>query len=169
MIKDGKEKIRGYINFQLAKLRRVSMIGSLLLMVLSNALLIASYIEHRNLHPYIAIPLIFVTLSVVIMLLAHLYVSKFEMYRTEKLAEKLLDPYAVYAMLPYEEMWFREIYIPQQECFIELLPDGKQKEKMKKHLGNIRIWVKKGIIPKSHFPEHLKKYYLTDNENRLEL
>lgn len=166
---DSKEKIRGYINFQLAKLRKIAMIGSLLLMVLSNSLLIAGYIEHRDLHPYIAIPLVFFGMSAIIMILAHLYTSKFEMYRTEKLAEKMLDPYAVYAMLPYEEMWFREIYIPQQECFIEILPDGKQKEKMKKHLDNIRIWVSKGIIPKKHFPEHLKKYYLTDKENRLEL
>lgn len=166
---DSKEKVRGWINYQLAKLRRIANLGSLFLLVFTNSILIAGYLEQRDVHPYVAIPLVFFSFSLLIWYVSHLYVAKFEMYRTEKLAEKILDPYAVYGMLPYEEMWFREIYIPQQECFIELLPKGKQKEKMVEHLNRIKVWVEKGIIPKSHFPEHLKKYYLTDKEHRLEM
>lgn len=166
---DEKEKIRGWINFQLGMLKRTATVINMFLLVFANSLLLSGYLEQRNIHPYVAIPLVFISVSIILWYLSRFFVLKMEMYRTEKLTDKILDPFAVYGLIPYEEMWFRELFIPNMEARYSMMPEGRAKEEYKKHIDNVKEWVVNGIIPKKQFPEHLKKYYLTEKEHRLEL
>jgi len=166
-ILDKDEKIRTFLNYQKEKVARVSPILAIILLAFTNSLLLYEYIRHRNIHPYIGITIMFFLFMIVIWIVSHLYVIKLGMYRTEAKAKRMLDPYAVYALCPYEEMWFREVFIPLHEANIELLPEGKTKERVTKSLEKIKTWVDKGVIPYEHSPKHLQKYYITKDVKRL--
>ena len=89
------------------------------------------------------------------------------MYRTEWLAEKILNPYGVYAIGPFEEMKYRNFDIVIMEKIFHLLPEGKCKNDLKNQIDKVKQWCDLGYIPKNDFPKHLKKYYITKNESRL--
>ena len=161
------ERIRRFFNLQYVKIKRTAAVGSLIMLVLNLSFVIYPYIEHRGIHPYLAIPGIFISVIFVVWLLAHIYVRKMEMYRTESLAEKILNPYSVYAIGPFEEMKYRNFEIVIMEYLYELLPEGEKKQQLKEQIKKVKNWVDLGYIPKKDFPKHLKKYYITSNESRL--
>jgi hypothetical protein len=126
-----------------------------------------TYIQYRGISPYIGITLLFFGILFFIWVAAHIYVRKFEMYRTESRADVLYSPYSVYAMAPKEEMMLRGIYLPIMETNCKLLAAGKEKEQMEAEIKKVRAWCEKGFIPKDDFPEHLKEYYITEKQQRL--
>jgi len=166
-IKDEKEKIRKFFNEQYVKMKMMAAVGGLILLAVNLSLTIYPYVEHRNIHPYAAIPLIFLGIMFLIWFGSHIYVKKMEMYRTEKRAEVLFNPYTIYAMNPFQEMTFVHLHLPIMESVCATLPEGEDKEKMKKNVTMIKRWCDKGFIPKEDFPEHLKRYYLTKKQKRL--
>jgi hypothetical protein len=103
------------------------------------------------------------------------------MYRTEAKAKRMLDPYAIYALCPYEEMWFREVFVPVElsnKALLTALLERDLSPKTKKlveealeqtssSLEKIKIWAEKGVIPYEHAPPHLKKYYINKKVRRL--
>jgi len=174
MAKDEKEKIRRFINLQYVKMKKIAAVGSLILLTINLSLTIYPYVEFRLPDTiffipstYIVIPIIFLFVVLLILIGAHIYVRKLEMYRTESLADKLLNPYAVYAIGPFEEMLYRTMTIPTLEAAYQSMPECKEKTEVKKQLDNAKKFVNLGYIPKEDFPNHLKKYYLTEKERRL--
>ncbi len=164
---DKKERIRKFLNMQYVKIKRLAAVGSLIILTLNLSFSIYPFISHRGIHPYLAIPLIFSIVILIIWLTAEIYVKKFEMYRTEFLAERILNPYSVYAIGPFEEMKYRNMEIPIMDALSKIMPEGKEKDDFNETLNNVKKWCDLGYIPKKDFPKHLKKYYITETENRL--
>lgn len=172
---DKNEGLRKFVNIQYVKMKKVAAVGSMILLAINLALTVYPYVEHRfrqtyfGIIPgeYFGIPIVFLIIICLIMLGAHFYVKKLEMYRTEQMAEVMFNPYSVYALNPFQEMWFRHIDIPMLEGLVEVLPEGKKKEDMKKHLKVVYNWIKLGYIPKKDFPKELQKYYITKKQQRL--
>ena len=166
--KNGKEeRIRKFLNMQYVKIKRTATVGGLIILILNLSFTIYPFIEHRNIHIYVAIPILFTIILLLMWLAAHIYVKKMEMYRTEFLAEKILNPYGVYAIGPFEEMKYRNMDLAIMKELYTLLPDGERKIKFKEKIGKIEKWCDLGYIPKEDFPKHLKKYYITKTESRL--
>lgn len=166
--KTGKdERFRKILNLQYVKIKRTAAVGSLIMLILNLSFTMYPFIEHRNIHPYFTIPLIFLIVFLLVWLAAHIYVKKLEMYRTESVAEKFFNPYAVYAIGPFEEMKYRNMDLVIMKILHDLLPEGEKKQKLKEQIEKIRGWCDLGYIPKKDFPKHLKKYYLTNRESRL--
>jgi len=174
MFKDEGEIIRKFINEQYVKMKRMAAVGSLVLLAVNLSFTIYPYIEHRFPEKawiipraWIAIPFLLLIIIFIIWIIAHIYIRKMEMYRTESRADQLYNPYAVYAFNPFQEMWWRHVYIPQMKAIHFNMKEGKEKEEMKNQIEMIQNWLDKGYIPKSDFPNHLKKYYLTKKQQRL--
>jgi len=156
------EGFRKFFNLQYVKMKKLAAVGSLILLALNLSFSIYPYMEFRlpdmvfGTIPktYFAIPLLFLLILLSIWFFAWIYVRVLEMYRTECRADIIYNPYAVYAINPFQEMWFREIYLP-------LLKDHPE------HYKRVKNWCDLGYIPKDDFPEYLKKYYITDKESRL--
>ena len=164
---DKKEKIRKFINMQYVKIKRTAAVGSLVILTLNLSLSIYPFISHRNIHPYFAIPLLFTSVMLILWIAADIYVKRLEMYRTEFLAERILNPYSIYAIGPFEEMKYRTMEIPIMGALSKIMPKGQEKNDFEKHLTKLKKWCDLGFIPKADFPSHLKKYYITKTENRL--
>jgi hypothetical protein len=54
-----------------------------------------------------------------------------EMYKTEFLAERILNPYTVYAIGPFEEMKYRNMDLIIMQYLHELLTEGKQNRNLR--------------------------------------
>ena len=161
------ESYRKFINLQFVKLKRTAAVGSLIILTLNLSFIIYPFIEHRGIHPYVAVPIVFFSVLFIFWFVSHIYVKKMEMYRTEFLAEKILNPYGVYAIGPFEEMKYRNMDIVIMEALYDLLPEGSKKENLGEHIMKVKEWCTLGYIPKKDFPDHLKKYYITKTEARL--
>jgi hypothetical protein len=171
---DGKEKVRKFINMQYVKMKRMASVGGLILLAINLSLTIYPFVEFRFQEYMLGIPRAWIGIPVILLIIlfllwvgSHIYISIMEMYRTEFLAEKILNPYTVYAIGPFEEMLYRTMTIPTLEASYMSMPDGKEKEGVKKNLDLAKKWVDMGYIPKEDFPKHLKKYYITNKERRL--
>ncbi len=167
-MKDEKEKIRKFFNMQYVKMKRVAAVGSMILLAINLTLTLYQYIEHRDIHPYIGIPILFVAIMLVILLCAHIYVKKMEMYRTEAHAEVVFNPFSVYAFSPFEEMMYTNSIVPIMEAMVHLLPKGSDERKtLDIKSKKFRRWCEMGYIPKDEFPDKLKEYYITNMQRRL--
>jgi hypothetical protein len=174
-MKDDKETLRKFINMQYVKMKRMAAVGSLILLAINLSFTIYPFVEFRfpeyvlGMIPraWVGIPVLLILILLLIMFGAHIYMSKMEMYRTEHLAERILNPYAVYQIGPFEEMLYRTMTIPTLEASYMAMPEGKEKEEVKKNLDRAKKYVDLGYIPKEDFPKHLKKYYITNKERRL--
>ena len=164
---DNREKIRKFFNMQYVKIKRTAAVGSLIILTLNLSFSIYPFISHRGIHPYVAIPLLFSIVIIVIWIAADFYVKRLEMYRTESLAERILNPYAIYAIGPFEEMKYRHMEIPIMEAISKMMPEGKEKISFDIQLYKVKNWCDLGYIPRTDFPDHLKKYYISKTENRL--
>jgi hypothetical protein len=89
------------------------------------------------------------------------------MYKTEFLAERVLNSYGVYAIGPFEEMKYRNMDLVIMQNLYELLLEGKQKEELYERIQRVTHWCDLVYIPKKDFPKHLQKYYLVKDESRL--
>ena len=161
------EKFRRFINLQYVKIKRTAAVGSLIMLIINLSFTIYPFISHRGIHPYFAIPLIFLGVFLLVWFASHIYVKNFEMYRTESVAEKLYNPYAVYAIGPFEEMKYRYMDLVIMKALHDLLPEGEKKQELKKQIEKVQSWCDIGYIPKKDFPKHLEKYYITNKEGRL--
>jgi len=162
-----EERFRKFFNLQYTKIKRTAAVGSLIMLIMNLSFTIYPFIEHRGFHPYYAIPIIFFFIFLLVWLAAHIYVKKFEMYRTESLADKIYNPYSVYAIGPFEEMKYRNIDIVIMETLYDILPDSNKKQVLGEQIKKVKRWCDLGYIPKQEFPQHLKKYYIKKKENRL--
>jgi len=189
MFKDESERLRKFINIQYVKMKQMAAVGSLLLLAVNLSFVIYPYIEHRfpeyifTIIPraWIGVLIIFMFIVFLIWIIAHLYVKKMEMYRTEHRAMIMFNPYQVYAFQPFWEMWWRDVYIPQMRSQLSTLKslfriekeenEKKQLQKDIDYLGveikKVQEWLDLGFIPKKDFPNHLKPYYITKKEQRL--
>jgi len=174
MYKDEGEKIRKFFNEQYVKMKRLAAVGSLILLAVNLSFTVYPFIEFRfpeNIwiipRAWLVIPLLLFFIILLIWIISHIYIKKMEMYRTESRADQLYNPYCVYAFNPFQEMWWRHIYIPQMEGIYHNMEEGKEKDKLKSKIEMVNDWLDKGYIPKKDFPQHLKKYYITDKEQRL--
>ena len=168
MFNDTDEKIRRFLNLQYIKVKKVAAVGSMILLAINLSLTIFLYFEHRRIHPYIGIPVIFFIVMLILWFLAHVYVRKMEMYRTEQAAEVLYNPYAVYAYCPFQEMTYSHTMEPLMKGILKLLPkDSNEYKELKSKLEKFIEWNKLGYIPKKDFPNELKKYYIKDKQQRL--
>lgn len=163
---DEKERFRKFLNMQYVKMKRMAAVGSLVLLAVNLSFTIYPYVEHRDIHPYLGVPIIFVIIVLLIWLAAHIYVQKLEMYRTESLADKIFNPYTIYQIGPFEEMKYRNMELPIMKSLCKGLK-GDEKKEMEEYVKRVEKWLELGYIPKDDFPEHLKKYYITKKENRL--
>lgn len=163
---DEKERFRKFLNMQYVKMKRMAAVGSLVLLAVNLSFTIYPYVQHRDIHPYLGVPIIFIFIVLLIWLCAHVYVQKLEMYRTESLADKIFNPYTVYQIGPFEEMKYRNMELPIMKSLCDVL-NGDEKKEMEEYVKRVEKWLELGYIPKEDFPEHLKKYYITNKERRL--
>ena len=166
--------MKKFINMQYVKMKRMASVFALLMLAFSLSLSAYPYISFRLptfmwgfSTTYFVIPLLFIGIILLIWVLSHIYVRKFEMYKTESLAERVLNPYAVYLFDPFQEMVYRTLMLPTLKASYYSMPDGLEKQEVKRNLDLITKWLDIGYIPKKDFPEHLKQFYITDKEGRL--
>jgi len=172
---DDKERLRKFINLQYVKVRRVAAVGSLILLMINLSLTTYPYISHRLGEyifgipsAYIGIPFVFVLIGLIVLFLAHIYVKKMEMYRTEQHAEIKYNPFSVYAFSPFEEMMYTNSIVPIMKGLVHVLPkDSKERKKLEEEAKRFERWCKLGYIPKEEFPKNLMEYYITDKQQRL--
>ena len=172
---DKEERVRKFLNLQYVKVRRVAAVGSLILLMINLSLTMYPYIEHRFggdifgiPSAYIGIPFLFVFIGVVVLLLAHIYVKKMEMYRTEQHAEIKYNPFSVYAFSPFEEMMYTNSIVPIMRGLLHILPEGSEEQKkLKEETDKFERWCRLGYIPKEEFPKNLMEYYITEKQQRL--
>jgi len=165
---DKEEKVRSFVNLQYIKLKKVAAVGSMVLLAINLSLTIFMYMEERDIHPYIGIPIVFFVVMFILWGLAHIYVKKMEMYRTEQMAEVTYNPYSVYALAPFQEMIYSHSAIPMMRALLKMLPEDCEEHKnLKEKLEKFEKWCKEGYIAKEDFPPDLRKYYLTSKQQRL--
>jgi len=174
MTVDDSEKVRGFFNNQYVKMKKMAAVGSLILLAVNLAFTVYPYIEFRFPEEiwiipraWVGVPLVFIFIMILIWFFAHIYIKIFEMYRTETRADMMFNPFCVYAFGPFEEMLWRNVQLPTLEAAWASMPDGERKDKIKKELDKARKWVEMGYIPKEDFPKHLRKYYITNKQQRL--
>ena len=168
---DDKERIRGFLNLQYTKIITLAAVGSIILLAFNLALSIFSYMEFRFPKYIFFIPSawlgvasIFILIMLIIWISAHIYVRVFEMYRTEKSAEMMFNPYGIYAFSPFQEAWFRNYHLPILKALAKEHPDDQE---LKDALQKVERWLHLGYIPKDEYPEDLKKYYITKIQRRV--
>jgi len=172
---DKDERIRRFINLQYVKMKRMASVGSLILLAVNLAVTLYPYIEFRlprfvfGFIPrvYLGIFVLFVFITFLIWVGAHVYIRKFGMNRTEHMADVSYNPYAVYQIGPFEEMLYRTVTIPTLEASYSTMKDGVDKDRIKVSLDKAKKWVDLGFIPKDDFPVHLRKYISQNKERRL--
>jgi len=172
---DTRERVRGFVSLQYVKMKRMASVGSLILLAVNLSFTLYPFVQHRFMFlnrqgipdTYVGIPVLFFTIVVIIWAGAHVYVKKFEMYRTEMVAERMFNPYAVYLIGPFEEMLYRTMTIPTLEAAWLSMPEGDDKIRIGEQLDKAKKWVDLGYIPKEEYPEHLMKYYITNKQTRL--
>jgi len=98
---------------------------------------------------------------------SHCYIKGLEMYKYEALGDKIYNPYTVYAYGPFEEVTYQALWIPLLNSIHSLMDESEMRTNLKTNIDKLEKWLKLGYIPKSDFPEHLKKYYVTKKEKRL--
>jgi hypothetical protein len=86
-----------------------------------------------------------------------------EMYRTELRAEAIYNPYNVYALCPKDIVFLKFFYVSVLKGLSKL--DGC--DELRDSIEKINFWIEKGYIPKEHFPDEFKEWYLTNKEGRL--
>jgi hypothetical protein len=160
---DEKEKFREYLNIQFVKLKKVAAVGSLLLLALNLSFAIYPYISYRWLFSniYIGVFLLFISIILIMLFLAHIYVVKLEMYRTETKADYIFNPYATYGLTAKDVIFLEDIYLPI------LKGDDMSIKERKEKIMKVESWVKYGYIPKDHFSDNWKEWYITKKERRL--
>jgi len=119
-------------------------------------------IEWRGVHPYVSIVVSILLLTFIILFGAYLYLDWGHMYRAEKDAEMPYLPANVYLLTPYEQMLHTHTFLPLMKFIAE--PTDKNKKSLLSSIKKFSVWVEKGVIPKKHLPETLKKYYLSNRE-----
>lgn len=162
---NNEERIRRFVNKQMAKIKRISGVGSLILLVINLSFSVYAYIEYRGIHIYIALPLLVLLMGSILLLVAHFYTL--HMYRTEAEAEKYFNPYATYAIGPFEEITYRFIYLPMMKALLSTMDDEIEKKVFKEKIDIWERWINLGYIPKDEYPKHLLKFYITNKEARL--
>jgi len=161
---------------QYVKMKRMASVGSLILLAVNLSFTLYPFVEHRFQlitisygipATYIGIPFLFFMIMLCIAGGAHVYVKKFEMYRTEMASEITLNPYSVYLIGPFEEMLYRTLTIPTLEAAWMNLSDSPEKERIGQQLQKAKKWVDLGYIPKEDYPKHLLKFYITNKQRRV--
>lgn len=169
-----QEGFRKWFNLQFVKLKQVAMVGSLVILAVNLSLTLYPYIEHRL--PYyiweiprawLGIPLIFVFVMFVLWIIAHIWTSYLEMYRTQQRAERMLNPYNVYHFNPFQIAWYRNFHLPLMKEQLEQINNPDRKKKYKRQVERVERWLDIGYIPKDEYPDDIKEFYLTDKKNRL--
>lgn len=152
----------------IAKMKQVAVVGTQIMLSFNIALTGYEYVAWRGIHPYLGISLLFLLVMGAGLVAAHVYVNVFEMYKTHKMADAVYyNPYAVYAFPPFQEMWFRTVYIPLLKAARDQAGDEERRVELSEKIAMAEKWVELGYIPRDHFPEHLQKYYHTKHEERL--
>jgi len=169
---DKEEKIRKWINMQFVIVKRFTPVINTGLLVVLNSLTLYYYIEHREIHPYIAVPIIALSLGAGIWLISVIYYRVALMHRGEKFAEIFFDPYQVSHFRPFEEILYRYMWLRIMGCQSALLSDDEAireeaKQKMDESIKLFTKWIELGYIPKEDYPKHLLHFYKTSVERRL--
>ena len=166
---DEQERIRGFINRQYVKLKRVASVGSLLLLAVNLSFTIYPYVSHRWVFHNVYFGLMFLNIIILLTLwiIAHVYVNIMEMYRTESKADLLYNPYSIYALTPKEEMLYNYFHLTVLQGLYETVSGEKDTSKLKDSIEKITFWINNGYIPIEHLPEELKKWYITKKRGRL--
>ena len=168
---EGNGKFRRFVMIQLAKMQKVYMPASLMLLVLTNSILFIPYFENRNIHPYIAVLLISSFLSLLLLSVAHVYVRKFGMNQFQYRADIELNPFTVNHLSPLDEVRWRTFYLPSMTAYYRILKNIDKNDSylpvLKQEIDKIQRWVNLGYIPPSDAPEHLKALFKSMMEIRL--
>ncbi len=161
-------KMKKKFNIELAKIKQVAMVGSVVLLTLNLALNAYPYLAWRGIHPYLGVSVVFLGILGGIWLLAHLYMNVLEMYKEQKLAENVLyNPYAVHQFNPFQEVTWMRYNLTVLEALHSLTGDAATREKLQDAIGAVERWLSLGYIPRRDFPTHLQQYYLTRREERI--
>jgi len=162
-----QERWRRFFNVQYVKLKKVAPVGSMITLFLNLAFTMYPYVEHRFPHPYLGIPVVFGINLFIGLFLAHVYLNWLQMYRTEAEAEKYFNPYAVNYFGPWEEVVYRNLWIPVLEGIRDNETNPKRKEYYQRCIDRFLGWMDQGFVPKKDFPKHLLKFYKDRTQKRL--
>ena len=164
-------RLRRFVMIQLGKVYKIYQPGTLLLLVLTNSLLFTEYLERREVHPYVAIVLVFNIFIIVLWVAAHIYTRWLNMNEFQHRADTEFNPYAVNHLTPLDEMRWRTYYIPSMTAYYKILeklsPSDPYLLVLKTELDKIKNWVELGFIPDSDAPPHLKDLFKSKMEVRL--
>jgi len=145
---------------QLEKLQQFSSIGMPLMLVMNLAVSIFAYVQWRDVHPYIGIPLLTFIIMLIYWGTAHLVVRKGETYKSRARAMTKYSPYAVWAIAPFQWMLMKYMWFPVLERTAET-------DEEKAEVRMVKNWMDIGYIPRKDFPDNLKEFYIAKEEERL--
>ena len=167
----GDGKLRRFVMIQFAKMQKVYMPASLMLLILTNSLLFIPYFENRNIHPYVSVCFISLSLFLLLLIIAHVYVRKLGMNQFQHCADIKLNPFAVNHLSSLDEMRWRTFYIPSMTTQYKILEYLNENDSylpvLKQEINKIKRWVDLGYIPPDDAPDHLKDLFKSIMEMRL--
>jgi hypothetical protein len=168
---EGNGKFRRFVMIQLAKMQKVYMPASLMLLVLTNSLLFIPYFENRDIHPYLSVFFVSSFLFLLLLSIAHIYVRKFGMNQFQHRADVELNPFTVNHLSPLDEVRWRTFYLPSMTTYYKILENINKDDSylpvLKQEIDKIQRWVNLGYIPPDDAPDHLKALFSSIVEMRL--
>lgn len=126
------------------------------------------FVAWRGIHPYIAIPAIFLLTLSLILGWGYIFVEKLGLFRAKKAGMVSMDPVQVYAFNPFQEMMLVHWHIPLMESSVKVGESmGLDMHQERDALERVKNWASEGFIPRKDFPEHLLKFYRGTEGHRL--
>lgn len=154
------EGTKHFLFEQIEKFQQFSAIGMPVMLVLNLAVSLFSYLQWRNIHPYVGISSLTVVMMCLYWSIAHIVVKKGETFKSKARAAVKYNPYSVWALSPLQWMLMNHIWAP-------ILEGTKETKEQQAQVNMVKNWLKLGYIPKEDFPENLKGFYITKGERRL--
>ena len=148
------EKFKNFIFEQIEKFIQFNAIGIPILLVSNLVSSIFIYIQHRDIHPYYGMPLIFFLIFFLYWIAAHLVVRKGGTYINRSRAAIKYNQYSVWAIPPFQWMMIKYVWLPV------LKMEDMEKATM------VENWLKLGYIPKKDFPKELLEFYIAKEGTR---
>ncbi len=151
-----KMKNENIINYFFRHLYRVSVLSPMitpLLLVINISMSIYGFIQ-EEISIYIALPVIFITITIFILWLAYFLVHIKQIQRNQKKAQFMYDPSQNRHFAPFQQIWINGLDVE----IMHYLVFG-DKNRLKKALDKAKRWGKTGYFANDDVPADLKMYF----------
>jgi len=150
------KKTEELVNYLFRHLYRVSVLSPMitpLLMVVNISMSFYSIVQEK-ISIYLALPIIFVSITVFLLWVAYYLVDKKQIQRNQKKAQFQYDPTQNRHFAPFQQIWINGLDVEVMRYLVY-----GDKERLKKALVKAERWGKTGIFSNEDVPGDLREYF----------